>query len=50
MGGLDRQGIWTTTSSTGWALLALGDYYKGQKFGTEPGELTISQPGGKAQQ
>ena len=45
LGGLDRQGIWTSTSSTGWALLALGDYFQGQKFGTEPGELTISQPG-----
>ena len=44
LGGLDRQGIWTSTSSTGWALLALGDYFQGQKFDAKPGELTISQP------
>ena len=50
LGGLDRQGIWTSTSSTGWALLALGEYFKGQKFGAQPGELTISQPGAATKQ
>jgi uncharacterized protein YfaS (alpha-2-macroglobulin family) len=45
LGGLDRQGIWTSTSDTGWALLALGEYFKGASFGTEPVEITISQPG-----
>ncbi|MCK9375043.1 MAG: MG2 domain-containing protein [Syntrophobacterales bacterium] len=45
LGGLDRQGIWTSTSDTGWALLALGDYFKGTSFGTEPVEITLSQPG-----
>jgi uncharacterized protein YfaS (alpha-2-macroglobulin family) len=43
--GLDRQGIWTSTSDTGWALLALGKYFKGATFGTEPVEIGISQPG-----
>jgi uncharacterized protein YfaS (alpha-2-macroglobulin family) len=43
--GLDRQGIWTSTSDTGWALLALGQYFKGVTFGTEPVEIAISQPG-----
>ena len=28
LGGLDRQGIWTSTADTGWALLALGSYFK----------------------
>ena len=45
LGGLDQQGIWTSTSSTGWALVALGAYFQGQKLGTEPGEVTVSQPG-----
>ena len=32
MGGLDNQGVWTSTSDTGWALLALGEYFRGHKF------------------
>lgn len=43
--GLDHKGIWTSTSDTGWALLALGEYFKGATFGTEPVEIGISQPG-----
>jgi uncharacterized protein YfaS (alpha-2-macroglobulin family) len=43
--GLDRQGIWTSTSDTGWALMALGQYFKGATFGAEPVEIAISQPG-----
>ena len=50
LGGLDQQGIWTSTSSTGWALVALGAYFQGQKLGTEPGEVTVSQPGVAAKQ
>lgn len=50
LGGLDQQGIWTSTSSTGWALVALGAYFHGQKLGAEPGEVTISQPGVAAKQ
>jgi hypothetical protein len=50
LGGLDHQGIWTSTSSTGWALMALGAYFQGQKLGTEPGEMTVSQPGSAAKQ
>ena len=49
MGGLNQQGIWTSTSDTGWALLALGEYFKGFKFGTEPGQITVSQPDGPSQ-
>ncbi len=45
LGGLGRQGIWTSTSDTGWALLALGEYYQGAVFRKEPGKVTVSQPG-----
>jgi uncharacterized protein YfaS (alpha-2-macroglobulin family) len=43
--GLDRRGIWTSTSDTGWALLALGKYFQGVTFGTQPVTIGISQPG-----
>lgn len=49
LGGLDRQGRWTSTSDTGWALLALGEYFKGAGFSREPGEISLSQPGGQPQ-
>ncbi len=45
LGGLGQQGIWTSTSDTGWALLALGEYYKGASFPEEAGKITVSQPG-----
>ena len=50
LGGLDSQGIWTSTADTGWALLALGSYFKEAHFGTEPVEIVVSQPGGPAPQ
>ncbi len=46
MAGLDRQGRWTSTSDTGWCLLALAEYFKGAVFSREPAEITVSQPGG----
>ncbi len=49
MGGLDNQGVWTSTSDSGWALLALGEYFRGQKFDTGPVEVTMQQPGGQRQ-
>jgi alpha-2-macroglobulin len=45
LGGLGSQGIWTSTSDTGWALLALGSFYKGAAFDTGAGKITVSQPG-----
>ena len=36
LGGLGREGIWTSTSDTGWALLALGEYYKGASSRQRP--------------
>jgi uncharacterized protein YfaS (alpha-2-macroglobulin family) len=46
LGGLGREGIWTSTSDTGWALLALGKYFEGAAFSQEGGEITVSQGGG----
>ncbi|MBM4300755.1 MAG: hypothetical protein FJ121_04370 [Deltaproteobacteria bacterium] len=45
LGGLDNQGIWTSTADTGWALLALGSYFKDASFETAPVSIGISQPG-----
>jgi uncharacterized protein YfaS (alpha-2-macroglobulin family) len=45
LGGLDQQGIWTSTSDTGWALLALGQHFKKAKFGGAPGMITVGQTG-----
>jgi hypothetical protein len=45
LGGLDRSGIWTSTSDTGWAILALSEYFKGATLSPEQGEATVSQPG-----
>jgi hypothetical protein len=49
LGGLGRKGRWTSTSDTGWALLALGEFFKGATFSQEPGEVTVTQPGGAPQ-
>jgi len=46
LGGLDQQGIWTSTSDTGWALLALGQHFKKATFSGAPGKITVNQPGG----
>ncbi len=48
LGGLDSQGIWTSTSDTGWALWALGDYFQGARFSAEPLEIGFNQPGAPA--
>ena len=50
LGGLDSRGIWSSTADTGWALLALGSYFKDASFGAEPVEIAISQPGVPAAQ
>ena len=50
MGGLDHKGVWTSTSDTGWALLALAEFFRGHKFPTSPLELTVQQPDGRRQQ
>jgi uncharacterized protein YfaS (alpha-2-macroglobulin family) len=40
-----QKGIWTSTSDTGWSLIALGSYFKGAKFGTGPVSGKVSQGG-----
>lgn len=35
LGSVDKEGIWRTTADTGWALTALGEYFKGLNFGSE---------------
>jgi uncharacterized protein YfaS (alpha-2-macroglobulin family) len=45
LGGVNKQGIWTSTSDTGWALLALGEYFKGKSFSTKPINVTFRQAG-----
>jgi uncharacterized protein YfaS (alpha-2-macroglobulin family) len=49
LGGLGKDGLWTSTSDTGWALLALGQYFKGVKFGQESSEVKVTQPQGATQ-
>jgi hypothetical protein len=43
--GTNRQGIWTSTSDTGWALVALGEYFKGKSFSNRPVSITFRQAG-----
>jgi hypothetical protein len=50
MGGLDNRGLWTSTADTGWALLALSEYFRGHKFATTPMEIAVEQPGGQRHQ
>ena len=50
MGGVDEQGIWTSTSDTGWALLALGKHFQKASFSGGPGMIVVSQPQGPTQE
>jgi len=50
LGGLDQQGIWTSTSDTGWALLALGRHFQDAKFSGGPGRIVVSQTQGPVQE
>jgi uncharacterized protein YfaS (alpha-2-macroglobulin family) len=43
--GVNKQGIWTSTSDTGWALLALGEYFKGKAFSDKPVKINLMQEG-----
>ena len=43
--GVNKQGIWTSTSDTGWALIALGEYFKGMSFTDKPVRITVRQEG-----
>jgi uncharacterized protein YfaS (alpha-2-macroglobulin family) len=43
--GINPQGYWTSTSDTGWSLLALGEYYRGKSFSGAPVTVTVRQAG-----
>ena len=43
--GLNRKGIWTSTSDTGWALVALGRYFESFKVKKKKVHLRVAQPG-----
>jgi uncharacterized protein YfaS (alpha-2-macroglobulin family) len=45
LGGINREGIWTSTSDTGWSLVALAEYFKGAVFTGNPIKVTLSQAG-----
>jgi uncharacterized protein YfaS (alpha-2-macroglobulin family) len=45
LNGINRQGIWTSTSDTGWALVALAEYFKGKSFSQKPISITLRQAG-----
>lgn len=47
LGGMNQEGIWTSTSDSGWSLAALSEHFGGSKTGTQPAVVTVSQ-GGKA--
>ncbi|MDI6852259.1 MAG: alpha-2-macroglobulin family protein [Deltaproteobacteria bacterium] len=49
LGGLGNNGRWTSTSDTGWALLALGEYFTGVTFSQEAGDVSVTQPQGPTQ-
>ena len=42
LSGMESGGFWTSTSDTGWALYALGEYYKNQKTSISPANINVS--------
>jgi len=42
MQGMDSGGFWTSTSDTGWALFALGEYFKGKNYSRFPVRIKIA--------
>lgn len=45
MGGMNPEGIWTSTSDTGWSLLALNEYFSGGKTDSSPTTVTVRHGG-----
>ena len=41
LSGMESNGFWTSTSDTGWALYALGEYYKNQKISIFPANINV---------
>ncbi len=46
LAGLGGQGIWSSTSDTGWALFALGEYFKNKEFSPEAVQVRVGLPDG----
>jgi alpha-2-macroglobulin len=47
LAGLGKQGIWTSTSDTGWALLALREYYGSRPGSAEVVKVVVHQASGE---
>lgn len=45
LAGITAEGIWTSTSDTGWSLVALGEYFRGTRFTGKAVQVTLRQPG-----
>lgn len=45
LSGMNQDGIWTSTSDTGWSLLALSEYFGAGKGDVRPTTITIQQGG-----
>ena len=41
LSGMESEGFWTSTSDTGWALYALGEYYKNQQTSNSPENIKV---------
>ena len=45
LSGMESNGFWTSTSDTGWALYALGEYYKNKKASISPAKINVKWNG-----
>ena len=45
LAGITPEGIWTSTSDTGWSLVALGEYFRDSQFTGKAVQVTLRQAG-----
>ncbi len=45
LGGMNQDGIWTSTSDSGWSLTALSDYFGNSKTDNKSAVITVRQQG-----
>lgn len=45
LGGMNQDGIWTSTSDSGWSLAALSEYFGAGKTENKPAVVTVRQQG-----
>ncbi|MFA7535698.1 MAG: MG2 domain-containing protein [Desulfuromonadales bacterium] len=43
--GVNQQGIWSSTSDTGWSLVALGEYFRGKSFAADGATVRLRAAG-----